>query len=201
MRFSIPNTYVTCNVSGGGIGKTVKIFVIDSGNWISLEAKPEPPDERALHAAYAANNGRHIRGSLIEHILLRRSRGFASTRAIDSIKCPRFMNLDNERRSYCDMKIGGEWISERVAYIHDRLAFRMAGAYVPVQRLRRIVSGAHVSLNCAESEFVFVPPSGYHWCEISGTPRYPKRLAIAAMDEEGHYDVFFTNFSQSAYAR
>jgi hypothetical protein len=208
VRFSIPDTYIPCNVrANGGIERTIKLFVIDSGGWLSLEARPLPQDERELSAAYAAHNGSHIPGSIIEHIILRRSAAFGSEPPVKLVKCPRFLKLDNERHVYCDIKAGDQWIAERIAYIHKRLAFRMGGTYVSLRRIEDALStyvhsrsgrAAHVSIDCAESDFVFLPPSGYHWCEISGPANYPKRLVITAMDKEGHYDMFFSNFSQSA---
>lgn len=200
LRLSIPNTYISCNLrSRNSVGDTVRVFVIDTADWVSLEAKREPPDEVALRAAYAKDGGRRIPGMLVERIIRRRGQlmPFGSKPALSSIKCPRFMNLANERRVYCEIEAGQNEILERVAFIHDRLAFRMGGAYVPLEYVRRI---AGRPVNCAQQYFVFVPPSGYHWCEIPGVTKYPKRLVITAMDKDGHYDMFFSNFSQSAFA-
>jgi hypothetical protein len=201
LQLSIPNTYISCNLrSSNAVGKTVRIFVVDTADWISLEAKREPPDEVALRAAYAKDGGRRIPGVLVERIIRKRGRAlmpFGSKPAPGSVKCPRFMNLANERRAYCDIETGQNEVSERVAFIHERLAFRIGGAYVPIEYVRRT---AGRPVNCDQQYFVFVPPSGYHWCEIPGAQKYPKRLVITAMDKDGHYDMFFSNFSQSAFA-
>jgi hypothetical protein len=98
----------------------------------------------------------------------------------------------------------------QIAFVAGRLAYRTDGAWVDVPRLvaaevrflrktRRTPSNAHVSIDCYRQNAVFVEPGGFHWCEVTGPKRYPKRLVIVGMDAEGHYDAFFSNFSQAAY--
>jgi hypothetical protein len=202
VRFSIPDSTIACNVQGGRMARKVNVFIIDSGNWLSLEALPLPPGERELRAAFATHGGRDIPGPLVRRILFQRRSAFGAGPALDSVKCPRFMNLSDERREYCDLKFGSNDVLERVAFVHDRLAFRIGGALVPLEIINHMAAdlsrnlhrnGERVSIDCHKQNFVFVPPSGYHWCEISAPAGYPKRLVITAMDAEGHYDMFFSN--------
>jgi hypothetical protein len=209
VRFSIPNTRILCHVrTDGALHDAVTAFVIDTADWISLEAQPLPPDEGELRAAFAATHGRRVPGSTIARIILARSPAFGTRPPIDAVKCPRFLNLQNERRSLCSIEDGGTRVDEAVAFIHNRLAYRMAGAYVSMQRIQQVTADVeklrrgrtvHASIDCAERYFVFVPPEGYHWCEITAPHGYPKRLVITAMDVDGHYDMFFSNFEQSAF--
>jgi len=108
------------------------------------------------------------------------------------------------------VKFGGNFGHERVRFVQDRLAYRVDGADVNLDRVRPLYiqslkrryktpPSVNVSIDCSADHVVLLQNGGYHWCEIEGPPQYPKRLVIAALDADGHYDVFTSNFSQSAW--
>lgn len=222
VRCQVPSRFIpaagssySCSLRGSNAiaSKLTAVFPIAS-YWMEIVASPAPPDERVLHDALRADAHR-VPGRIVAGIIYARDaaliRKYGPSIRASKVTCPKFLDLRPHRAVKCELSGDFGYATQVVTMIRDRLAFHSEGAVIGAADLKRDVlaqlrkqyaagKAVRAGIDCGPGNEIFVAPMAYRYCEISGPPQYPKRLAIATMDPQGHYEIFFTNFSQSAYS-
>jgi hypothetical protein len=220
VRCEVPSRFIpgagstySCALRGSNaIASKVTAVFPNASYWIEIVASPAPPDERVLQAAVRADAHR-VPGRIVAGIIYKRdealSRRYAPSMRVGKAKCPKFLDLRPHRSVKCELILDGWNTTQVITMMRGQLAFHTEGAVIDAARLKRSAlaelrkryrTGKAGAIDCGPGKEIFVAPMAYRYCEISGPPQYPKRLAIATMDPQGHYEVFFTNFAQSAYS-
>ena len=222
VRCEVPSRFIpaagsaySCSLRGSNaIAPKLTAVFPNASYWMEIVASPAPPDERVLHDALRAD-AHHVPGRIVAELIYQRdaalSRKYAPSIPIGKVTCPKFLDLRPHRAVKCELILDDWATTQVVTMMRDRLVFYTEGAVIDGAGLKRSVlselrkryaggKAVHAGIDCGSNHEIFVAPMAYRYCEISGPAQYPKRLAIATMDPQGHYEIFFTNFSQSAYS-